>query len=255
MLQEERFFNIIEYLKANGTAKLSQLAALNGVSVDTVRRDLETLDGYGLLERVRGGAVRKEENMDRQISGMRTMVNGKEKASLAEGVTQVVSEGETIILGSGTTAAEIAGALARSYKRLTVITNDMGVVQALSPKEHFTVIVAGGILDPEENATFGDQCEEEIRQYNADLCIISGSSLSPEKGVTDFRLDQAEVFKAMLASSARRVVAADHEKFLKSPACMNVCPVEDIHVILTDKGLPPETGKLYEARGIRVIAS
>ena len=57
MLREERFTNIIEFLKVNGTAKINEIAKLNHVSVDTVRRDLETLEGYGVLTRVRGGAV------------------------------------------------------------------------------------------------------------------------------------------------------------------------------------------------------
>lgn len=82
MLQEERFSNIIELLKINKMAKVNELAKINKVSVDTVRRDLEVLEGYGILERVRGGAVWKEANNTRNIYEVRVTVNTEKKKKL-----------------------------------------------------------------------------------------------------------------------------------------------------------------------------
>lgn len=146
MLREKRFSNIIEYLKVNNTAKVDQLAKLNQVSLDTVRRDLETLEGYGTLKRVRGGAVLKNDDMERQPYDMRTMLRGKEKLQLAELVGQVVKEGQTIAIGSGSTTVEIARYLAVNYDSLTVITNDIDIVHLLTGKENFNLIVAAWIL-------------------------------------------------------------------------------------------------------------
>lgn len=60
-------------------AKVNELAKINKVSVDTVRRDLEVLEGYGILERVRGGAVWKDVNNTRNIYEVRVTVNTEKK--------------------------------------------------------------------------------------------------------------------------------------------------------------------------------
>lgn len=252
MLREERFARIIEYLKINHTAKVNQLADLNKVSVDTVRRDLEILEDYGALKRVRGGAALKQDNMERSVYEMRLTLRNCEKVQLAALVTEVLEEGQTVVIGSGSTTAEIAKAVAMNYKRLTVITNDMDIVQILSHKENFNLIVLGGLFDAEENATYGEQCEEEIRQYNADVCILAVNSISLEKGFSDFRLNQVDALRCMIDISDKVVIAADSSKFDRT-ASVTLCPVDRADVIITDSKLPPDKKKEYERAGVEII--
>lgn len=252
MLREKRFSNIIEYLKVNNTAKVDQLAKLNQVSLDTVRRDLETLEGYGTLKRVRGGAVLKNDDMERQPYDMRTMLRGKEKLQLAELVGQVVKEGQTIAIGSGSTTVEIARYLAVNYDSLTVITNDIDIVHLLTGKENFNLIVAGGFYDAKENATYGVQCEEEIGHYNADVGILAINSISLDKGLSDFRMNQIDAFRKIIDISDEVIVGVDSSKFGKT-ACVTLCGLKDINVILSDDKLSAEQKKDYEKRGVKVI--
>ena len=135
---------------------------------------------------------------------------------------------------------------------MTIITNDIDVVRILSQKEHFTIIVVGGLYDIEENATYGEQCEEELLQYNADISIIAVNSISLEKGITDFRINQIDVFKTMMKISEKVVVAADYSKFEKN-ACMTICDVDAVDTILSDSKLTDEQKALYESHGIQVI--
>ena len=252
MLQEERFSNIIELLKINKTAKVNELAKINKVSVDTVRRDLEVLEGYGILERVRGGAVWKDANNTRNIYGMRVTVNSDKKMQIAENVGKVIDEGQTVVIGSGSTTVEIAKYMAANYKRLTVITNDLDIVKILSHKERFNIIIPGGLYDAQEHAIYGEQCETEIEQYNADVCILAVNSISFEKGISDFRLNQIETLKKMISISERVVIAADSTKFGKT-ACMRVCGIEDIDTLLCDSSLDILEKSLFETAGIEVI--
>jgi len=252
LLREERFANIIEFLKVNQTAKVNQLADLNRVSVDTVRRDLEMLEEYGALKRVRGGAVLKQDNMERSVYEMRMTLRSREKMQLAALITQIVEEGQTIVIGSGSTTSEIAKVLATNYKRLTVITNDMDIVRILSHKEHFNLIVLGGLFDAEENATYGEQCEEEICQYNADTGILAVNSISTDKGFSDFRLNQIDAFRCMMDISDKVVIAADSSKFGKT-ASVTLCPLDKADIIITDSGLTAEQKKEYEKCGVTII--
>lgn len=252
MLQEERFSNIIDYLKSNKTAKVNDLARINKVSVDTVRRDLETLEGYGILERVRGGAVWKDANNTRNIYGMRVTVNIEKKIEISEMAGRVIVEGQTVMIGSGSTTVEIAKYIAAKYKRLTVITNDLDIVRIFSHKERFNIIIPGGLYDFQEHAVYGRQCEDEIGQYNADVCILAVNSISFERGISDFRLNQIDVFRKMMSVSECVAVAADSTKVGKT-ACMKICGIEEIDRLLCDSSLTPEEKQQFESAGIEVI--
>lgn len=252
MLQEERFSNIIDYLNSNKTAKVNDLARINKVSVDTVRRDLETLEGYGILERVRGGAVWKDANNTRNIYGMRVTVNIEKKIEISEMAGRVIVEGQTVMIGSGSTTVEIAKYIAANYKRLTVITNDLDIVRIFSHKERFNIIIPGGLYDFQEHAVYGRQCEDEIGQYNADVCILAVNSISFERGISDFRLNQIDVFRKMMSVSECVAVAADSTKVGKT-ACMKICGIEEIDRLLCDSSLTPEEKQQFESAGIEVI--
>lgn len=252
MLQEERFGKIIDYLEINKTAKVNELAKLINVSVDTIRRDLEKLEGYGVLERVRGGAVWRRESLEQHVYEMRTTVHSEEKERLSAVIKKVLDDGKTVVMGSSSTTVEIAKFISQNYKRLNVITNDLDIVKKLSNNEQFKLIFLGGILDTEENATYGKNCEEEIRQYNADVCIISVSGISVDKGLSDFRINQLDTFRAMMEISEKVVVAVDSSKFNKA-SCMVLCGIEDIDCIVSDDKLSDEIMVELGKKNIEVI--
>ena len=252
MLKEERTANIIECLKEKNSATIRELADLNKVSEDTVRRDLEYLEMHGVLDRVRGGAVWRRENLSQHVYELRLAINADAKSQLAPLVRNVLKDGETLILNSGSTTVEIAKYIAQWYKRLTVITNDINIIALLSKKENFRLILLGGFIDKEENATYGSNAEEEIKQYNADVGIFAVNSISIDRGVRDFRADQLETFKNMIKVSDKVVVAIDASKFEKN-SCMEVCGLDEVHCIISDEGLSKEQITAYSSKGIEVI--
>lgn len=164
----------------------------------------------------------------------------------------MLAEGQTVVMGSGSTTVEIAKYIAANYKRLTVIANDLDIVKIFSHKERFNIIVTGGLYDAGEHALYGEQCEEEIGQYNADVCLLAVNSISFEKGISDFRLNQIDTFRKMMSISERIVVAADSTKVGKT-SFMRVCGVEEIDTLLCDSRLAPEEKEKFEAAGIEVI--
>lgn len=252
MLKEERFAKIIEYLKINNTAKLNELAEVTGVSVDTVRRDLETLEQYGVLNRVRGGAVWRRESLEQHVYEMRTTVHSEEKKKIASLIENVLEDGKTVVMGSSSTTVEIARHIAHNYKRLMVITNDNDIAKILSENDKIKIVHLGGVLDPEENATYGKLCEEELLQYNADVCILSVNGISIEKGLSDFRLNQIDTFRRMMEISEKTVVAVDSSKFKKSSS-MIVCDIDSVDCIISDSGLDEATIDKLRQKNIDVI--
>ena len=181
MLQEERLLKLIEYLRANERGSFKELAEMLEVSEVTVRKDLAELERRKAAKLVRGGAVWKEANNTRNIYEVRVTANTEKKEEIAGIADRVLAEGQTVVMGSGSTTVEIAKYIAANYKRLTVITNDLDIVKIFSHKERFNIIVTGGLYDAGEHALYGEQCEEEIGQYNADVCLLAVNSISFEK--------------------------------------------------------------------------
>lgn len=252
MLKEDRFLQIVNYLKENNVATFAELSEITGTSVGTIRRDLTELEEKGMLSVVRGGAACRKDDLTRQTFDMRGIENRKEKEELSRLISEVVTDGQAVALNSGTTNIEAAKFLTENYKRLTVLTNNMQIVEVLRQNPGFLIVVPGGVLRNDEHAIFGKQCEEEIMAYNFDTALLAVNALSSDKGITDFRMEEVGIVKAMLAASKTSVVVADHTKFDRT-ACINVCQLPEINYILTDHKVTGEQIARYEKMGAVVL--
>ncbi len=252
MLKEDRFLQIVNYLKENNVATFAELSEITGTSVGTIRRDLTELESKGMLSVVRGGAACRKDDLTRQTFDMRGIENRKEKEELSRLLSEVVTDGQAVALNSGTTNIEAAKFLAANYKRLTVLTNNIKIVEALRTNPGFIIVVPGGVLRNDEHSIFGKQCEEEIMNYNFDTAILAVNALSSDKGITDFRMEEVGVVKAMLSASKCRAVVADHTKFDRT-ACINVCQLSELDYILTDHKVSEEQIRRYEKMGAAIL--
>ena len=95
----ERQKKMMEYIEANTSAQIHELADRFHVSEATVRRDLDELDQQGVLRRTHGGAIK----VDRSTS-YESMYSEKiaqmteEKHRIAERAAQMVHPGDTVIV-------------------------------------------------------------------------------------------------------------------------------------------------------------
>ncbi|MFD2114899.1 DeoR/GlpR family DNA-binding transcription regulator [Paenibacillus yanchengensis] len=249
MLQEERYKKILEILKLNDSVKVTELVQVLNVSIDTVRRDLENMESKRMLKRVHGGAILAEDHGDRNAFTYRDSKNKEKKEQLATLACTYVTEGQAIALNAGTTNLEVAKKLVEQFERLTIITNGLRIIDILSSKPNFTIIVPGGLLDHEEFALYGKKCEEEIRGYNIDQAFISINAISIDKGLTDFRMHEIDVMLAMMNSARQVNIVADSSKFEKV-SYMNVCPLSDVTRIISDSSLNEDVVKLYRNAGV-----
>jgi len=253
MIKEQRFSMIVNYLVAHGTATLAELAELNGVSIDTVRNDLTELETVNLgVKRVRGGAVFHDGDKTKQPFSVRDVENKEKKLSLAKLVTDLVVDGQSVALNNGTTNVAIAKHLAEQFRHLTVVTNSLKIAQVFSTVNSNHVIIVGGTLDHSESSIYGTHCEQEILNYNIDVAILAINSISVERGITDFRVNEEGVLRAMLQTSRKVYVAADSTKFDRI-ACVNICPLERISGIITDGELSDDVYRKYTDAGANII--
>ena len=255
MLQEQRHQKIESFLKQQKAVKASELATLLDVSIDTVRRDLEVLEKNGIVKRVHGGAILKQSN-DKVLNKLfneREVKNLEKKQEVALLAIELIEEGQAIALNGGTTTIEIAKAMVGKFQRLTIITNDLRIVGILGASKNFNIILTGGFYNHEEFTLYGKQCEEILADFNIDIAFITVNALSLEQGLTDFRIHEVGVIQTILSRTKYKVVAADSSKF-ETSSYINICPIENIDLIVTDSSLPHNVAEEYSNHNIRILS-
>ena len=103
MLYTERAELILQQLQLQAVVKISDLAELMQVSVDTVRRDLKAMEQNGLVKCGRGGACLPESLVSLSSFSGREIINSDRKREAARKALKYVRPGSVIALNSGTT--------------------------------------------------------------------------------------------------------------------------------------------------------
>ncbi|WP_123054009.1 DeoR/GlpR family DNA-binding transcription regulator [Clostridium sp. JN-1] len=252
MLAEERKDTIIQMLEEEGSVKVSKLTKLFDVSIETIRRDLESLEKEGLLKRVYGGAVLKKNEVQKlnYINREKEFIN--EKREIAKIAIKYIEDGQSIALNDSTTNIEIARELKNNFKELTVITNSLMIANELDDAESFTVILAGGILNSKERAFFGELPKKLLSNFIADKAFISVGGVSLIRGITDFMPEEVQIEKGLIEISQETIILADSSKMDK----ISLIKLEDIHevnLIITDSKLDSKILNNYLKNGIEIV--
>ena len=252
MLAQDRYKKISEILEKDNSVKVSVLTDLFGVSVETVRRDLEYMEGEGLLKRVHGGAVLEKINGTQSTFAIRESEYREQKAEIGEIAYRYVKEGQSIAMDASTTNYEVAKVLKQKFKRLTILTNSVSIINELLDMENYTIILPGGILRKDEMSLIGDMAEENLDSFHVDTAFISMSGISLREGLTDYDFGEVSMKKKMMKIAQEIVVLANSSKF-DVVSLLKVCNFNDVNMIITDSGLKENMLEKYRKSGVEVI--
>lgn len=249
-MNQERRNQIVEMIREKQVVKNTELMERFGISIETVRRDLQYLEEHGVLERVYGGAVLKTFVNTEPTYADREQVSGAEKRAIATEAQQMIHPKDTVFFDLGTTVKLVAQQLERG-KAITAFTNSLRTALVLAENEECDVIVTGGRLRAKELSVAGPISEENMSRFNVDKALIGVAGIT-EEGITDFIIDEAHL-RSRVIQNARQVIAlADHSKF-GIRAVSNVCRISDIDVLITDEKAPQEMLDKFRDRGVKVI--
>lgn len=229
---------ILELVRTNGAVSLRELARIVKTSEVTIRRDLRFLAQEGLLARRHGGAIATDRPTYEPSYSEKAQVAGEEKAAIAELAAELVSPGDAVVLGAGTTTQALARRLVR-LPELTVVTNSLLVAQALARSRGIEVIMPGGILRGAIFALVGSPAEQGIGGLRVQRAFLSGNGLSADHGLSTPNAAVAGVDRAMAAIAEEVVVMADHTKIGVNTMVQTVGPRDITHVV-TDSRAPAD---------------
>lgn len=244
---------IAEAVIHNGTSSVEELAALTGVSVMTIYRDLATLEESGVLQRHRGQVVAIANGLHEADAWFRLEQRSEEKKWIAAQASQLVPNGSSVLLDDSTSAVWLLRSLP-NLPSLTVVTNSLLVANEVTQSPSTKLIVAGGEYQAWAHAFMGPTVVKEVRAMHADFCFLSASGIADLACFHPYR-EVAEVKQTMLEAAEVKVLLLDHSKFDRR-ALFKFGDLRDFDHIVVDEGTPSALiGSLRDAGVSLTVAS
>ncbi|WP_020574202.1 DeoR/GlpR family DNA-binding transcription regulator [Actinopolymorpha alba] len=236
---------ILRQLARTARLDVSELKEEFGVSEMTIRRDLAKLAQEGVLRRVHGGAVRVE----RSAFESRTVRFADEKHRIAKQAAALVGEGQSVGIDTGTTAQEVARALAER-SGLTIVTNSINAAVEFrgSPNR---VMLIGGVL-VHELCTVGSFATDALKRLHVNTFVVGCGGLTPERGLSYFDIEETEVRRAMIDIADTVVAVMDHSKFGRTET-VALASIAEVDVLVTDAEPPRAIVDVCRKYGVEII--
>jgi len=244
---------IVDSVRRSGSVRVSELAAGLGVSGMTIRRDLESLQADGLIEKTHGGARSLDDrSTDEPGFEVKSRRNPDEKKAIAMVAADYVQPGTAIGVTAGTTTWQFAYELA-SVPELIVVTNSVRVAEILHqfPRPDRTVILTGGVRTSSD-ALVGPVACQALRGLHVDMVFMGVHGMSARAGFTSPNLGESETNRAFVVASNQLIILADHTKWGVT-GLSSFAELHDAHTVITDSGLPAEAQIELEQRNTQVV--
>ena len=242
-LTVERRNRLAQILVAEGTVRVGEVAKMFGVSTETIRKDLIYLEEKGIARKSHGGAISTSEFLERPFAA-KSLENVEVKNKIAQAALELLPENGVVILDSGTTTLGIARLLTLKHG-LTVITNSVSAAQLLSGNDT-RLYLTGGEVRGITMALVGLWAVNALAVVKADVTFLGASGFRSRKGPCAESFAEAETKKAMLKSCKKAVVVSDSSKFT-TDALIEYAAWDEIDLLITDSGAPPDVVKAIEA--------
>lgn len=176
---------IIDLLEIQEYVQVAELADLFHVSMETIRRDLDTLESHSQIIKVHGGAKKKSlPSIQDYFFQERMTQNLSEKKALAKAAASFAIDGDTIVLNTGSTILQMVPHLIS--KNISIITASLPILTALSTFDiaHLKgkIIFLGGEFNENSLSVYGELSLILLESLSISKLFFSPDSFHPEKG-------------------------------------------------------------------------
>jgi len=252
LLKEERQQLILEALHDSKKVTVQELSRHFGTSEVTIRRDLQELAATGVLRRAHRGAVVALTAPPEPPIIHRMVLEQSSKESIARAAAELVHDGDSIFVGSGSTTAYLARHLVKRCN-LTVVTNALNIATELATNgKNITVVMSGGVIRPDELSALGHIAELALLEVRVDKIFMGMQAISLEGGLTTDHLPEVTTTRKILSMAPELIVLADHTKFGRMAAAY-IAPVERITTLVTDAATDRSFISQLERLGINIL--
>jgi DeoR/GlpR family transcriptional regulator of sugar metabolism len=245
-----RYDRLLAMIGARGHMRIDELAAVLGVSAQTVRRDIRRLSGEGFLSRYHGGVAQPSSAINAALE-QREVAHVAEKRAIAEAIARRVADRSTVFLASGTTVEYVARAL-DPRRDLRVVTASLRVASLLYARRDFDVMVPGGRLRPQNAGIVGPLAEEFLRGFRADTLVMSAGGVAADGTLLEYDVNEVAVMRIMMANARQVFLAVDHTKFHTSVS-VRLADTAEIDALFTDAAPPAPLAARLEQQQVELV--
>jgi len=245
---------ILRRVDMMGTVSVQELSQIMGVSDQTIRRVTRPLAERGALSKVHGALVSNKTALDPPFLS-RMNLNRDAKVAIANAVAEIVQDGDSLTIDTGSTSAFIAQML-RARRELTVVTNSAFVASTLAMIPGNNVSMAGTQLRDHDGASFDRSAFQVVERARVDYCVLSASMVHPEKGFLVHEQCEVDMAFAMMDSAAHSIMAVDASKFQPQPRtpALRQPDLKDDDILVSNVEPPQAFQQVLDHLDVRVAA-
>lgn len=247
-IKKDRTEQILQLLTKDGQIDVAVLSKEIGVSQVTIRKDLDEMEARGLIRRDHGSASLPEtDNIASRLA-----YHYEEKKKIAARAAELVSDGDTVMIESGSCCTLLAAQLAETRKALTIITNSIFIAEYIRNYQSVQTILLGGIYQNDSQCLVGPMIREAAGDYHVKYFFAGTDGWSERTGFTNRDQMRAQAVRDMAASCEIFAIVTESEKFSQiGTVPLNVRNVPQI--VITDDALDESVKQALERMSIRVF--
>ncbi len=250
VFQEERLEKILTLLEKEKRLVTKDLPDLLNTTTVTIRKDLAILEQRGLLKRTHGGAIKTRKLYKGLALNEKEKINLEQKQRIVKKAAEFISEGDTIILDSGSTTSLLAKEII-NMNNVTVITNAINIARILLDSD-LNVILIGGSLLKDTSTLVGPLADDTLRKVSCDKLFLGVDGIDFNVGLTTPNILEAHTSQVMMSIAGEIILLVDETKFGRRSLGV-ISKVNQIDKIITTKKLTEKETEEFAISKVEVI--
>ena len=138
------------------------------------------------------------------------------KLKIAAAAAQRVRDGETIIVGTGSTCAMFAAQVVETRRNVTILTNSAYVAANLCKEPDGRIILLGGSYQKHSQCMVGPLIKRCLEDFHVGTAFVGADGFTDSGGFFGVDMERAEALREMVRSAERVCMLLDGSKLGKS---------------------------------------
>ena len=254
MFLEERQAKILEMLQRDGKVLVKELAEIFGVTEDSIRKDLGSLELDGKLKRTYGGAVSIEEKLQMTEANRRRISDVEAKRKIAAAAVRLMQPQDLIFLDISTISIAIAQILEKTETPYKILTNMVDVLVMLARNPKINLFFAGGQINRSRDG-FSDVLNLEfVSKFRPDVAFIGASGVDIRKNSLSSRDSADGLHKARLIELSKAAYVMAESRKIGFEGIYSFATLEKVKGVITDAKISEALKTAAENLGAKIIS-
>ena len=181
----------------------------------------------------------------------RQSTHWEKKRQIASAASELIEDGDTVLLDGGSTTYELAQLLI--HRPLQIVTNSLPVATLFTSSDTVDLVLIGGYVHSRTGVSLGPYANDMLGDLNVRRAVLSVAGIN-DRGYYNSNLLLVETEHAMMRAADEVIVVADSTKFGHA-SLAHLCGLGDVHTVVVDDETPREwTDKITEA-GLQLVVA